>query len=103
MDNKDWIIIGLLLLAFGGPLGVHIWHQRQRTPRVAVSNVGGRGPLADTVPGAPAIDDGRRIGAAIGTVGGRAFTEGAKAGVTGGKAYGSRQHHHEHLQLGGAV
>ena len=108
MDKKDWAIVVLLLLAFSGPLGVHLWHQSKQkrswdAGNIAGANPGGTGPISDTVPGFPAIDDGRRMGAAIGAVGGRAMAEGAKAGHRGAKAYGNRAHRHDHMLTGGAV
>ena len=106
MDGKDWAIIGLLLVAFAGPLGVHLYHKRKNVwsgGNASSTNPGGHGPLSDTVPGDNAVDDSRRIGAGIAAVGGRALTEGAKMGHRGAKNYGSRAHRHDHMQIGGAV
>jgi hypothetical protein len=103
MSDKDWIIAILLVLAVGGPLGVHFFHKRRGPGNLVQRNPGGHGPISDTTPGMPAIDDNRRIGSAIAMGGGRAFTEGAKAGQMGGRKYGSRQHGKEHMRLGGQV
>ncbi len=91
MDWKDYAIIGLVLLVVGVPIGVHFHHKGRGDLRKHPQNTDG------TI-----IDDARRLGAAITTVGGRTIAEGAKAMKMGSLKYNTRLHMKEQQQVGGA-
>jgi|WetSurMetagenome_2_1015567.scaffolds.fasta_scaffold25843_8 hypothetical protein len=91
MDWKDYVIIGgALFLLFGGGLYTH--YKRKGEGQVQ------SGPAGDAF----FIDDLRRVGTAITTVGGRAIQEGAKLKRDGAMAYSNRQQRGQlHLVGGG--
>jgi hypothetical protein len=78
MDWKDYVIIGgALFIMFGG--GVYTHYKRK-----------GRGQVAQEPSGGMLIDDLRRMGTAVASVGGRAFAEGGKLARSGAMAYVDR-------------
>jgi len=79
MDWKDYVIIGgALFLLFGGGLYSH--YRRKGGGQIQQA---GQGPVI--------IDDLRRLGTAVATVGGRAIAEGGKLQRQGAMWYTARE------------
>jgi hypothetical protein len=85
MDWKDYVIIGgALFLLFGG--GIYSHYRRKGQGNITA------GPATDNSNGV-FIDDLRRLGTAVATVGGRAIAEGGKLRTRGAMAYTARESH----------
>jgi hypothetical protein len=90
MDWKDYVIIGgALFVLFGG--GVYA-HYRKK----------GEGQIQAEPTGPVYIDDLRRLGAAVSTVGGKAFAEGGKLMKSGALKYVARSERKQ-MHMVGAV
>jgi hypothetical protein len=78
MDWKDYVIVGgALFLLFGG--GIYTHYRRK-----------GQGAVEEGPSGGYVIDDLRRLGTAVATVGGRAIAEGGKVKRGGAMHYSAR-------------
>jgi hypothetical protein len=90
MDWKDYVIIGgALFLLFGGGVAIHFSQK-------------GRGNVNATAGGAAIIDDVRRLGVSIVTVGGKAMAEGGKLAREGAMRYANGTEANQLNMVGGA-
>jgi hypothetical protein len=90
METKDYVIIGLVLLVIGVPIGVHVYHRGKGKLRKMPRN-------PDSV-----IDDNRRLGTAIAAYGGKTIAEGGKLAKYGSLRYHNDSENKNQQHVGGS-
>jgi hypothetical protein len=98
MDTKDYIIIGLIVLVVGGPVGVHLYHRGQGKVRKQPQATDYEGGSV----GGSVITDTIRLGSAVAMNGGKTIAEGAKLVKQGSLRYHNREQGKSTQMVGGA-